>query len=92
MKTTPRRFWMLGGAAVYAALAASGIAVTGKTQEMRNLFATLTANQSRQDRLLQEHSRLLLERGALVSYQNVDRVAEEVLAMRFPEQVERIAR
>ena len=44
-----------------------------------------------QDRLLAEHSRLLLERGALAAYQNVERVAEVELSMHFPVDVERIS-
>ena len=83
---------VIGAAALYVGLVLSGIKVAHKSQEMRGLFERLASNQAAQDALLQEHSRLLLERGALSAYQNVDRVAEAKLAMRFPERVERVQR
>ncbi len=62
------------------------------TGDRRVLFHELTRNQEAQDRLLEEYSRLLLERGTLVSYQNVDHVAKKHLNMRFPERVTSVVR
>ena len=70
----------------------SGIQVVSVTDDRRALFHELTSNQKVQDRLLQEYSRLLLERGTLLSYQNVDRIAQRRLNMLFPEKVTPVVR
>ncbi len=70
----------------------SGAQVAFTTHEVRETHVALEALMQGQDRLLAEHSRLLLERGALAAYQNVERVAKSELSMRFPTDVERIAR
>ena len=62
------------------------------TDDRRALFLELTRNQEAQDKLLEEYSRLLLERGTLLSYQNVDRIAQERLKMHFPEKVTSVVR
>lgn len=71
---------------------ASGVQVALKTHETRLSFARLSDIQARHDHLLEQYSRLLLERGTLSSYQNVDELAEEALSMHFPEEVARIQR
>ena len=76
---------------VYVAIALTGVWIASLGQDVRGLFVALERNQQQQDALLAEYSRLLLERGTLASYQNVDQVAERRLAMRFPEQVERVS-
>ena len=73
-------------------MALSGIQVVIVTDDRRALFHELTSNQKVQDRLLQEYSRLLLERVTLLSYQNVDRIAQRRLNMLFPEQVTPVVR
>ena len=73
---------------LFAGVVASGIQVALQAQEVRQIQRSLEETRHRQDRLLAEHSRLLLERGALSSYQNVQRVAQKELDMRFPAQVE----
>ncbi len=70
----------------------SGAQVAFITHEVRAMHVALEALMHDQDRLLAEHSRLLLERGALAAYQNVERVARSELSMRFPTDVERITR
>ena len=62
------------------------------TDDRRALFLELTRNQEAQDKLLEEYSRLLLERGTLLSYQNVDRIAQRRLNMYFPEKVTSVVR
>ena len=69
---------------------ASGIQVVFTSHHLRQIHGELEATRHRQDRLLAEHSRLLLERGALAAYQHVERVAEAELKMQFPNEVERI--
>ena len=84
--------WFFFGVFTLLGVAASGIQVIGVTDDRRGLFHELTSNQEIQDSLLQEYSRLLLERGTLLSYQNVDRIAQRRLNMRFPEQVTTVVR
>ena len=72
------------------AIVASGIQVALVSHEVRRLHGELEAAQRAQDEHLAEYSRLLLERSALSAYQNVERLAEEKLAMEFPRTVERI--
>ena len=69
----------------------SGVEVARGVQEVRVLHGHLETSRRAQDALMAEHSRLLLERSALSSYQNVERLAESELAMRFPDQVERLS-
>ena len=84
--------WLFFGILALFGVAASGIQVTRVTDDRRALFLELTRNQEAQDRLLEEYSRLLLERGTLLSYQNVDRIAQERLKMHFPEKVTSVVR
>jgi len=83
--------WVTATVVVYVAIALTGVWIASLGQDVRGLFVALERNQQRQDALLGEYSRLLLERGTLASYQNVDQVAERKLAMRFPEQFERVS-
>lgn len=76
--------------ALLAAVVASGIQVALVSQDVRRLHGALEDAQKAQDEHLAEYTRLLLERGALSAYQNVERLAERELAMQFPENVERI--
>jgi cell division protein FtsL len=78
--------WIL----LFVLTAASGVQVALTTQTVRELHARLERAQAAQDAELAEHSRLLLERSALASYQNVERIAQTELAMEFPDQVERL--
>ena len=78
--------WIFGGL-ICAIAAASGVQVTTKANEMRDAYTRLSEEQARRDALLEEYSRLLLERGTLSSYRNVDRIANEALSMHFPEEV-----
>jgi cell division protein FtsL len=83
--------WVVATCVVYVAIALTGVWIASLGQDVRGLFVALERNQQQQDALLAEYSRLLLERGTLASYQNVDQIAERRLAMRFPEQVERVS-
>jgi cell division protein FtsL len=89
--SSTRSRWLAWGIVVYTLIAASGMGVAAQSQRVRDLFAELERTQQQQDELLSEYSRLLLERSTLASYQNVDQIAEQSLAMRFPELVERVA-
>lgn len=77
--------------AALAVLAGSGLQVARVTQQVRELHADLEAAQAAHDEALARHSRLLLERSALAAYQKVEQLAEERLAMTFPDRVEEVA-
>ena len=85
-----RWFSLLALVALLLGAAASGIQVVYQTHEVRRLHVELQAVQRAQDELLSEYTRLLLERGTLASYQNVERLAVQELSMTFPESVERV--
>ncbi len=87
----PDWHWLAAAVVIYLSIGASGFWIAATAQSVRGLFVGLQHNQSEQDALLAEYSRLLIERGTLSSYQNVDQIAERQLAMRFPEKVERVA-
>jgi cell division protein FtsL len=89
-QSRPKWQWLAVALAIYTGIAASGVCVAAVAQDVRGLFVALAKNQGRQDELLAQYSRLLIERGTLSSYQNVDQAAERQLAMRFPETVERV--
>lgn len=85
---TLRRALLLAGLLI--AVVASGIQVVRVSHEVRRLHAELEEAQQAQDEYLADYSRLLLERSALSAYQNVERLAEQELAMQFPERVEQL--
>ena len=86
MSTVRFAVWIV----VLLAVVGSGIQVAYTSQEVRQLHILREAAQKEQDEHLAEYSRLLIERGALAAYQNVERIARDDLAMKFPEDVERI--
>ncbi len=62
------------------------------SHQHREVHGMLEETRNYQDLLLAEHSRLLLERGALAAYHHVERVAQAELNMQFPDNVERLER
>ena len=77
--------------ALFSGAVASGLQVVMAAHQLREIHGMLEATRNHQDLLLAEHSRLLLERGALAAYHHVERVAEAELKMQFPDEVERIS-
>ena len=84
--------WLIVALCGLVGSSVTGSLVVDRSNERRNLFIELTKNQIEQDELLQERTRLLIERGALSAYQNVDRIAIDELKMKFPDGSERIVR
>ena len=70
----------------------TGLSLVNAAHDMRGLYRQLGEVQREQDALLEEHSRLMLERGALTSMQNIEAVAQSQLDMRFPEDVGQVLR
>ncbi len=88
---TRNKKYLVLATTLYIGIAVTGLYVAAGSQEMRALFQQMSDNQKYRDSLLAEHSRLLLERATHSTYQNIDRIAETQLHMKFPEQAERLA-
>jgi cell division protein FtsL len=85
------RVWpLLALAALLVGVIASGISVVKGAQELRSLHTALDQSQKAQDRLLAEHSRLLLERSTFAGLQTVEVVATQELQMAFPAEIKEV--
>ncbi len=84
--------WLGLFSVLLAVIVATGLRVVHSADSMRVVYQQLGATQQQQDELLAEYSRLLLERAALSSLQNIEQVAESELNMEFPEQVGQVLR
>jgi cell division protein FtsL len=82
--------WLVVAILAYGGLVVSGVSVAWSSQAVRALHIAVDATQRRQDALLGEYSRLLIERSTLGAYQNIDQVAERQLSMTFPDSIERV--
>ena len=83
---------LLLGVVLLAVCVVLGAQSATQSQRMRTLYSQLQQDALAKDSLLAQQSRLLIERGALKSYNNVDRLAEDELNMRFPESITRVTR
>ncbi len=79
-------------AVLLVVIAISGLSLVDQAHEMRGLYSTMAEVQQQQDGLLEEHSRLMLERSTLSSMQTIEAVAESELDMHFPEGVGEVLR
>jgi len=88
------RLWSFAGLFIVLVIAilSSALAVVQNADNTRKLYQQLGETQQQQDALLAEHSRLLLERAALSSLQNIEQVAQTELDMEFPEQIGEVLR
>lgn len=86
----PKLRTFLLGIGLLIVTVATAVQVTLQADTARDMARALDAAQKQKEHLLAERSRLLLERGALAAYQNVDRVAESELGMRFPQRPRRV--
>ena len=73
--------WCLG---VLVAAVISGVQVVRNAHEVRSTHVELEATADRYNALLDENTRLLLERGAHASFSHVEQLAAEELRMQFP--------
>ena len=81
-----QKVWALAFGLLLVAITATGLRNVDAAHEMRGLYGRMGDVQREQDGLLEGHSRLMLERGALTSMQSVEEVAGE-LGMKFPDEV-----
>ena len=77
---------------LFVGIGYSGVKVVEAAQDTRTLYQTLGEVQREQDALLEENSRLSLERSSLSSLQKIEQVAEEQLDMEFPVDVQGVSR
>ncbi len=78
-------------AALLVAVVYSAVEVARTAHQVRLLHAQLEELRVQQDEARLQHSELLLEISAVASLSQVQAVAEEQLAMEFPDQLERVA-
>ena len=83
----PSAMWVMSFVGLLVAIGISGLSLVERAHEMRGLYGALGNVQRQQDELLEEHSRLMLERGALSSMQQIEVVAETELDMHFPDDI-----
>ncbi|NKC00961.1 MAG: hypothetical protein GKR90_21030 [Pseudomonadales bacterium] len=67
-----------------------GLNVVESAAETRDLYQSLGEVQRQHDHLLEEHSRLSIERGTMSSLQKIETVALEKLEMVFPLEIEQV--
>ena len=75
---------LLAVAALLVASVFSALEMVDSAHRMRGLYQELDLVQQQQNELLAVHSRLLLERGARASLNEVELAAEQELEMHFP--------
>jgi cell division protein FtsL len=67
-----------------------GLNVVESAAETRTLYQSLGEVQRQHDHLLEEHSRLSIERGTMSSLQKIETVALDRLGMVFPVHIEQV--
>lgn len=83
--------WALLFVGVLLACVATGVLRNDNAQQMRGLYQQLGQAQQLQDQLQEEHSRLLLEKGAHSSLLKVEQIARDELDMAFPVHMDEVA-
>lgn len=78
-----QRWWVLF-ALLLLAIGYSGLLVVEAATETRSLYQALGDVQREQDHLLEQSSRLSLERAALSNLAKVEQIAQQELNMEFP--------
>jgi len=80
------------GALILGLCVLFGVQSAYQSQRMRALYSQLQQDQVVRDDLLAQRSRLLIERGAMNSYNGTEKLAKDTLDMRFPETIRRIVK
>jgi cell division protein FtsL len=86
LQSQRRRWWSLF-AILLLTISYSGILVVEAATDTRSLYQALGDVQREQDQLLEQSSRLSLERGTLSSLAKVEEIAQQELDMEFPAEV-----
>ena len=81
----PRLRVFLLGVVLLAACVGTGIQIAVQAAEAREIATALHEARLASEAISAERSRLLIQRGALAAYQNIDQVAEASLGMHVPE-------
>ena len=90
MTLRARIFWSSALVLLILSIVLSGLNVVDRAHLARELYQQIDTTQQRQDKLLADHSRLLLERGAITSMQNIEQIAESELGMEFPDHIAQV--
>jgi cell division protein FtsL len=84
-KVTPsdrrQTLWAVAFGLLLVTITATGLSSVDSAHDMRALYGRMGEVQREQDGLLEGHSRLILERGALSSMHSVEEVAASELGM-----------
>ena len=67
-----RPVWLFSLAGMLGAIVVSGLSVVGSAAEARSLYQALGEIQRQHDQLLEEHSRLSIERSTMSSLQKIE--------------------
>jgi cell division protein FtsL len=90
-KVTPsdrrQTLWAVVFGVLLVTITATGLSSVDAAHDMRALYGRMGEVQREQDGLLEGHSRLMLERGALSNMHSVEEVAASELGMKFPDEV-----
>lgn len=81
----PRLRDFLLGVVLLAGCVGTGIQIAVQAREARDIAAALHETRLESEAISAERSRLLIQRGALAAYQNIDQIAENTLGMHVPE-------
>ncbi|WP_430459955.1 cell division protein FtsL [Thalassolituus sp. LLYu03] len=73
---------------LWGAVMASALVQINVVQWQRDLLQVWQQEDAKRERLQQEYTRLLLEKGALTAHGRIDQVARKQLNMTEPEQVQ----
>ena len=86
------RIWIGVFVCLLVSIIYTGLSLVGSAADVRELYRQLGIVQKEQDRLLEENSRLSLERGAMSNLANLEEIASTELDMLFPEEIEQVGR
>ncbi len=87
----PGRWRSAAFGALLVCIVWTALAVVEDARVTRALYQALSETQREQDQLLEQHSRLSLELGAMSSLQKVEEEATTRLNMTFPHRIEKVA-
>ncbi len=83
--------WVAAFCVTLLVIGYSGLPVVESAAQARALYQQLGAVQKEQDRLLEENSRLSIERSTIASLQQLEEIAANELDMQFPADIEWVA-
>lgn len=89
--TQIRPVWLICWVGTLGAIVVSGLGVVESAAQARSLYQTLGEIQRQHDQLLEEHSRLSIERSTMSSLQKIESTALQELDMEFPSAISMVS-